>query len=158
MKYILANPGKFNSFLFESSRVGAIHTDKINGEKCYNMTLSTGLPGWHLVIFTNPMNHIAYKLSVEKNDYFAFLEGLAEISDFWNFSSLNDITMNNANYLEVSHYRAKVGDLMIDIMCNGKSYPELQAQGFGVKVTRENAKDFISMLRRQVEDYEQSHQ
>ena len=301
MKYILANPGKYDSFLFGSSRVGAIHTDKITtGEKCYNMDYSIGLPGWHLlniktmlknnirpnkiyigvdsisytgnysrqineamrcpyeylrnniahfiwlyfdpgmvvrslnvmtkdkrgkievistesfykygwndfhdelekifnwndkykvfprfgseeakadidtalkylreisdicrendiklIIFTNPMHRITYLASVRDKNYFRFLEGLAEISDFWNFSSLNDITMNNANYHEPSHYRAEVGDVMIDIMCNGKSYPELQAQGFGVKVTRENAKDFINMLRRQVEDYEQSHQ
>ena len=304
MKYILANPDKFDSFIFGSSRVGAIHTDKITDERCYNMILLTGLPGWHLlniktmfengitprkiyigvdtvsytgdyanqyndptrcpyeylkddviqfvklyfdtsaiarslvtmlkaklgrikpinteifykygwyitydresnfdwndksnfdpakkhglfygskdhqdmpstlqimreiteacrvhgtelIIFTNPMNHITYKLSIERNDYVTFLEGLAEISDFWNFSSLNDITLNNANYIETSHYRAQVGDILIDIMCNGKAYPELQAQGFGVKVTRENVKDFIAMLKKQVENYEKLHQ
>lgn len=49
MKYILANPEKFDSFLFGSSRVAAIHTENITGEKCYNMTISTGLPGWHLL-------------------------------------------------------------------------------------------------------------
>ena len=305
MKYILANPGKFDSFLFGSSRVGAIHTENITGERCYNMTLSTGLPGWHLlniktmfengiypkkiyigvdtvsytgdyekqindpmrcpyeylrhdiihfaelyftgtivmhslktvlhvlpeenttfsreifyeygwefsyereirnydwnnpqdfspskhpllyygspdkqdidctlniikeikdicykhdtelIFFTNPMHRIAYLLSVRNKDYFTFLDGLAEISDFWNFSSLNDITTDNANYFETSHYRANVGDILINVMCSGKSYPELNAQGFGVKVTRENAKDFISMLRRQIEDYEKSQQ
>lgn len=286
MKYILANPDKFDSFMFGSSRVGAIHTENIIGEKCYNMTYPSGIIGWHLlnvktflengihpykiyigidsvsytsnydkqindpmrcpfeylandmfhfmklyldpvtvirslgimvyglmgnielidteafykygwgagvernydwskalpaigkecdidlalkylreisniclennielILFTNPMHRITYLASVQDKDYFRFLEGLAEISDFWNFSSLNDITMNNANYHEPSHYRAEVGDIMIDIMCNGKSYPELQAQGFGVKVTRENAKDFIEMLRRQAENY-----
>lgn len=105
-----------------------------------------------LIIFTNPMHRITYLASVRDKDYFRFLEGLTEISDFWNFSSLNDITINNANYHETSHYRAEVGDIMIDIMCNGKSYPELQAQSFGVKVTKENAKDFIAILRRQAED------
>ena len=293
MKYILANPEKYDSFLFGSSRVGAIHNDRIQGEKCYNMVYSAGLPGWHLlniktmlennihpkkiyigidsgsytgdyeeqinkpmscpyeylrddiihfvklyidpamafrsldsaiknsyrkieprntealnmygygwyvtyefkinfnwndkreavpsigakenidlalkiireisdicrendielILFTNPMHRITYLASVRDKNYFRFLEGLAEISDFWNFSSLNDITVNNANYQEPSHYRAQVGDLIIDIMCNGKSYPELQAQGFGVKVTKENAKDFISMLRRQAENF-----
>ena len=295
MKYILANPEKFDSFIFGSSRVGAIHTDKITTrEKCYNMIYSTGLPGWHLlniktmvendihpkkiyigidsvsytgdydkqindpmrcpyeylsddiirfmklyfdsgmvlkslntiirsfsgkievintkafyeygwdipyereknfdwsnkreaipsfgsekadadidlalkiireisdicrennielILFTNPMHRITYLASVKDKDYLRFLEGLAEISDFWNFSSLSDITTNNANYIETSHYRAEVGDIMIDIMCNGKSYPELQAQGFGVKVTKENARDFIEMLRRQAENY-----
>lgn len=289
MKYILANPGRFDSFIFGSSRVGAIHNDKIMGERCYNMTYSAGLPGWHLlnlktflengihprkiymgldslsytwsykeqtnepmrcpyeylsddimrfvrlyfdatmvfnslvkilefwsrntrgidvetfykygwsisyeadkkfdwskalpsmgsagadiesalgyvrdiadichnngielVLFTNPMHQITYMASVENYSYLKFLEGLAEISDFWNFSSLNDITTNNANYFETSHYKAEVGDMIIDVMCNGKSYPELQRQGFGVKVTRENVKEFISMLKSQAENF-----
>ena len=285
MKYILANPKKFDSFIFGSSRVGKIYTDKIANERCYNMTYSLGLPGWHLlniktflkngiqprkvyigldslsytsdyesqvceplrcpyeyladdtghflklylnpamvlraiwtilsgsssrtdvdvfytygynatttserkydwtkaepfvgakmdinkalkfiretadicrensielILFTNPMHRITYMASVKDKDYFKFLEGLAEISDFWNFSSLNDAAINNANYFETSHYRSHVGDLIIDIMCNGKSYPELQHQGFGVKVTRENVKDFIAMLRMQYKDY-----
>ncbi|MBQ6417686.1 MAG: hypothetical protein IJJ91_03330 [Synergistaceae bacterium] len=287
MKYILANPKKFDSFIFGSSRVGSIHTDKIANERCYNMTYSAGLPGHHLsniktflkngicpkklyigldslsftcsyeaqeneplrcpyeylvddtwyflklylnpamvlraiwvilsgsssridvdvfykygcnvsttterkydwskaepsvgnkvdidkalefiretadicrdngielILFTNPMHRITYMASVKDKDYFKFLEGLAEISEFWNFSSLNDVTINNANYREPSHYRAHVGDLIIDIMCNGKSYPELQRQGFGVKVTRENIRDFIDILRRQYEELRQ---
>ncbi len=295
MKYILSNPDKFDSFVFGSSRVDAIHADKIQGEKCYNMTYSVGVPNWHLlniktllanniipkrvyigvdsiqytadyehhvieplrcpyeyladdswhfyslylnptmvfksigatldvwsgktepidtevfykygggyrygrkkifnwndkgkvfpsigglgmnnidaeldilrkiidvcrengidlVFFTNPMHKVTYLASVRKKDYFRYLEGLAEISDFWNFSSLNDITIDNSNYFDTSHYDAEVGDLIIDIMCNGKLYPKLQAQGFGVKVTRENAKDFIAMLRKQAEDFKE---
>lgn len=108
--------------------------------------------GTELIIFTNPMHRLTYLASLEKR-YLDFLEGLAEISDFWNFSSLNSITLNNANYREHSHYYPEVGDIMIDIMCNGKSYPQLQRQGFGVKVSSENARDFISMLRRQYQDY-----
>ncbi|MBQ9390155.1 MAG: hypothetical protein IJU07_08285 [Synergistaceae bacterium] len=288
MKYILANPKKFDTFIFGSSRVGRICTDKIADEKCYNMTYSVGLPGWHLlnlktflkngiqprkvyigidsvsytsnydrqvneplrcpyeyladdawhlmrlylvpsmifgsviamldsrsskidvdifykygytafttsserkydwskaipsvgkkveidkalnfireiadicrqngielVLFTNPMHRITYLASVNDKDYFKFLEGVAEISDFWNFSSINDITVNNDNYIETSHYKYEVGDLIIDVICNGKSFPELQRQGFGVKVTRENAKDFIAMLRKQAEEFKE---
>ena len=292
MNYVLKNPGKFDSFLFGSSRVGAIHTDRITGEKCYNMVYSSGLPLWHLwniktmlannihpqkiyigldhysineeteyqvqinthstcpyeyiqenrihfyglylnpamiaqsfeaminarlgrseiidteafykwgwdipynrpvridwdnkrhvkpaikphrpgsvgyalgiimeisqlcrdnnielVIFTNPLHHVTYLPAIKDSDYEEFLEGLAEISDFWNFSSLNDITLSNDCYRETSHYKAKIGDLIIDIMCNGKTYPELQAQGFGVKVRRENVKDFLGMLKAQL--------
>lgn len=288
MKYILANPQRFNSFMFGSSRVGTIHTDNIPRERCYNMTYPTGLPGWHLlnietllkngvcvqkvyigldsvsytgnydaqindpmrcpyeylaadmthfmqlylnpamvskalysmlkasrtitgridadmfykygygvieehrknidwskaapsvsgnvdidkaleftgkivdicrennielILFTIPMHHLTYMGSVMDKEYLRFLEGLAEISDFWNFSSLNDITLSNDCYLETSHYRAEVGDIMLNVMCSGEVYPELQAQGFGVKVTRDNVKDFIAMLRKQAEDF-----
>jgi len=48
MKYILSNPDKFDTYLFGSSRVGAIHVEKIEGEKCYNMTYSAGMPDEHL--------------------------------------------------------------------------------------------------------------
>ena len=44
-----------------------------------------------LILFTLPMNHITYIASVSDKNYFEFLEGLAEIAEFWNFSSLNDI-------------------------------------------------------------------
>ena len=252
MKYILSNPDKFNGFMFGSSRVGVIHTEKIPCEKIYNMTYSMGTIsehlsniktffnakiyptkiyigldsfsytidaqehltqpvrcpygylcdnpkyfyslylspyntllsllitnsgvfrlksetfykyGWwgdydiksefdwnakeilpsigrknflketlndiqeivklcrenkiELIIFTNPMYDITYRASIEKN-YFDFLEGLVKITDFYNFSSLNDITLNNENYIETSHYRAEVGDMIINVICNGK--------------------------------------
>ncbi len=111
--------------------------------------------GIELVIFTNPMHHITYKASV-KLSYFEFLEGLAEISDFWNFSSLSDVTLSNDLYLETSHYKAEVGDMMIDFMCNGRTDPELQAQGFGLKVTRDNIKDFIGVLKKQADTFTQN--
>ena len=51
-----------------------------------------------LVIFTNPMHYITYMNSLD-NNYLEFLKGLADITDFYNFSSLNDITLDNNNYL-----------------------------------------------------------
>lgn len=111
--------------------------------------------GIDLVVFTNPMHNMAYMDSLEL-DYFDFLEGLAEISDFWNFSSLNDITLSNDLYMETSHYKAEVGDMMIDVMCYGKTDSKLQAQGFGFKVTHENVKDFINMLKQQAEFFKQA--
>lgn len=108
--------------------------------------------GIDLVIFTNPMHHITYNASI-KRGWFDFLEGLAQISDFWNFSGLNDITLSNDCYFETSHFKAEAGDMMIDAMCYGKADPKLQAQGFGFKVTRENVKDFIDMLKHQTEAY-----
>ena len=112
--------------------------------------------GIDLVIFTNALYHITY-ISALRTSYLDFLEGLAEISDFWNFSSINDITMSNDLYLEPSHYKAEVGDMMIDAMCYGKADPKLQAQGFGFKVTRENVKDFIAMLKQQAESFTQKN-
>lgn len=108
--------------------------------------------GIKTVIFTNPLYYEFYMKAMDRN-YADFLEGLAEITDFYNFSSLNSITLDRNNYIDVSHYMSEIGDIMINVMCNGKSYPELQRQGFGVKVTRENVKEFVSMLRSQAENF-----
>ena len=108
--------------------------------------------GIKLVIFTNPMHHVTYMASAEQN-YFEFLRGIAEITDFYNFSSLNNVTLNNDNYLETSHYKAEIGDMIIDVICNGKRYDGLYEQGFGVKVTKENADEFIEMLKAQAETF-----
>lgn len=105
-----------------------------------------------LVIFTNPMHRITYIRSLEIG-YLNFLKGLAEITDFYNFSSLNDITTNNENYLETSHYRAEVGDLIIDVIYNGKKFDGLYEQGFGVKVNRNNIDELIKLLEQQWQDY-----
>lgn len=288
MTYILDNPEKFDGFLFGSSRVGAIHTEKIMGKKIYNMTYSVGLPSEHLanlktflrngihpsiiyigidnlctsgqpqahiteplrcpyeylitdkvyfyslylnpyetlcslwyyftkpnslnvdafyqygwwceygrkptinwetdeikpyvgktfndkvlpnalnavkeitdicrknniefILFTNPLHHVTYRATVKENNYLYFLEELAKITDFYNFSGLNDVTLNNDNYLETSHYKAEVGDMIINVICNDKKYDGLYEQGFGMKVTNENADEFTRMLRGQLKN------
>ncbi|MCI8418265.1 MAG: hypothetical protein HFI33_12360 [Lachnospiraceae bacterium] len=48
MKYILANPDKFDSFLFGSSRTGFVDVERIPEGKWYNMSYSEGLPNEHL--------------------------------------------------------------------------------------------------------------
>ena len=106
-----------------------------------------------LVIFTNPMHNITYMASVRELKYLDFLEGLADITEFYNFSSLNNITLSNDNYLETSHYKAEIGDLILNVICSNEIYPELYAQGFGVKVTRDNSEKLIAMLKRQAEEY-----
>ncbi|MBQ3449088.1 MAG: hypothetical protein IJG34_04235 [Synergistaceae bacterium] len=106
-----------------------------------------------LVIFTNPMHNITYMASVRELKYLDFLEGLADITEFYNFSSLNNLTLSNDNYLETSHYKAETGDLILNVICSDEIYPELYAQGFGVKVTRDNSEEFLAMLKRQAEEY-----
>lgn len=101
--------------------------------------------GIRLILFTNPMHPLTYEKTVE-NGYAEFLEGLAEISDFYNFSGYNDVTMNNENYLETSHYKAHVGDMIMDVIFRGKSDPDLEAQGFGVLVTKENCAEFLESV------------
>lgn len=277
MSYVLDNPDKFDSFLFGSSRVGAIHTDKIEGENCYNMTYSVGLPAEHLanlktmisngiipekvymgvdsisytvdyeshyadklkspyeysqtnpidffllylnpmdavtslsetlsnekeedyvsnfyeygwwcgydltkqfdwtnvqistgtgyymdetlqqiqemadlcqnngiefIVFTNPVYELIYEESL-KQDYLVFLERLADITPYYNFSGINDITTNTDNYIDSSHYNAYIGDMILECICNGKQYDGLYEDGFGMYVTGENVDELLEIL------------
>jgi len=47
-RYIADNPGKYDCFVFGSSRVNGIDVTKIKDATCYNMTYPLGLPGNHL--------------------------------------------------------------------------------------------------------------
>jgi hypothetical protein len=47
VKFMLDNPGKFDSFIFGSSRVNFIDPDKIKEDKYFNMTYSSGVPRDH---------------------------------------------------------------------------------------------------------------
>jgi hypothetical protein len=102
--------------------------------------------GIELVVFTNPMCELTYNASVELN-YMEFLEGLADITDYYNFSGLNDVTTDTDNYLDSSHYNAYVGDMMIDVMFNGNVDEKLYSQGFGWYVTQDNIDDLLAMLQ-----------
>lgn len=278
MTYLLANPDKFDAFIIGSSRVGNIHPEKINDERCYNLTCSEGTPheeldniktlinngvvpkhiylgvdslsytddytrhsaigylipyeyaaenpvkfykkyidpayvvdsfldttishdkdnnfseifyeyGWNddyctkpkfnfdnveasigeknyldealddisqivslckeygikLTVFTNPMHAVTYEESVNQN-YLEFLLRLAEITPYYNFSGYNDITENNANYLDPSHYNAEIGDLITECICYNKVDARLFEQGFGVLINSENAEEWIKIL------------
>lgn len=284
MSYILKHPDKFDAFLFGSSRVGAIHTEKMEGLHCYNMTYSAGIPEQHLrnletmianhiipkkvfigvdsisytfrpeslmdslhcpyeylseswenlygmylntgiavlslpvivphqvwsddyvrqfyengaainyaqvstydwehaeimsgsigfadyfdetignmrdiaalcktngielIVFTNPMHPLIYEASLEK-DWFRFLEELAQVTDYYNFSGLNSITLDNANFLETSHYMAEIGDRMMDCFVNGNCDEALLKEGFGMKVTKDNVQELLRLLESQL--------
>ena len=100
----------------------------------------------NMILFTNPLHKLTYQKAAEVG-YIDFLEKLSETTDYYNFSGMNDITTNNDNYLETSHYKLQVGDLIIDTIFNHKTDSQLLSQGFGYFVKKENNNEFRSMLR-----------
>jgi len=101
-----------------------------------------------LILFTNPLHILTYQQTV-KNGYIDFLSRLSEITDYYNFSGINDITTNNDNYHETSHYKVETGSLIIDAIFNHKIDQKLLSQGFGYYVTSENKNEFIDFLLNQ---------
>ncbi|MCR4924034.1 MAG: DUF1574 domain-containing protein [Lachnospiraceae bacterium] len=108
--------------------------------------------GINLIVMTNPTYFKTYALGVERG-YINFLEALAEVTDYWNFSSFSDITVNEAYYYETSHFTPEVTKMMVDMAISGKKDDRLWSQGFGIHVTEENKEEFIAFLKNQAEEY-----
>ncbi|MCR4655039.1 MAG: hypothetical protein K5770_02220 [Lachnospiraceae bacterium] len=104
--------------------------------------------GITLRLVTNPLYYKTYTRDVQ-NGYIDFLEALSGVTDFWNFSSFSDITTDEGNYYESSHFTPEISAMMIDVVFNGTSDEELWKQGFGIHVTQENREEFITFLRYQ---------
>lgn len=66
-----------------------------------------------VVFFINPIYKTTFLKAVE-NKFFTFLERLTIVTEYYNFSGVNNITSNPFNYYENSHYRPIVGDWIID--------------------------------------------
>ena len=104
-------------------------------------------------VFTNPVFGYTYMQDID-NGYLVFLEKLADVTDYYNFSGFNDVTMDTGNYYENSHYTSAVGDKMIDVMFYDKADERLLEQGFGYKVTADNVDDLLEILRAQAVNYD----
>ncbi len=105
--------------------------------------------GISLTVATNPLYCVTYKRSAEAG-YLEFLRGLAEVTDYYGFSSLSDITNNYTCYYETSHYSPYVGHKMIEVIYEDQTDPYLWSQGFGISVNSENIDEYITFLESQL--------
>ncbi len=97
-----------------------------------------------LVFFINPINAVTYR-DTNLQEFNEFKYQLAQLTDYYDFSGLNDITTNNYYYYELSHYRPLVGDMIIERLFHGGS------NNFGFYVTKENVAEHIKVLEAQVQ-------
>lgn len=107
--------------------------------------------GIKLTVFTNPVYYDFFVNAVSQH-YLVYLQRLAEITPYYNFSGFNDITTDEANYHDKSHYNAETGDLITNCICNNSVPNYLLEQGFGFYVTQDNCKGLIDLLT--TRDYE----
>lgn len=78
--------------------------------------------------------------------YWDYMQELALITDYWDFSGYNDINLNPYNFYNEGHFFYEVSDLVVDTITGRNSY-----EGFGVYVTRENIYEHIQERKN---DYE----
>ena len=105
----------------------------------------------NLRIMTNPLYYKTYQRDIE-NGYLEYLYALAGEVEYWNFSSFSDITLDEHNYYETSHFTAQVSSMMMDVVYNDKTDEHLWSQGFGVKVNKDNRDEFLYFLKYQAQE------
>ncbi len=102
-----------------------------------------------LIIFSSPLFTHQLRLSARAG-YLTFLEELAEVSSYYNFSCINPITRDDSNYLDPSHYKAQIGDMILErIFSEDKAVHKVDL--FGEYVTKENVGQFMTALKAQLD-------
>ena len=96
-----------------------------------------------LIVFINPINAITYH-DTNLTEFNEFKRQLAQVTDYYDFSGLNEITTNNYYYYETSHYRPLVGDMIVNRLFNKGN------ENFGVYVTKENVDEHLRKLEAQL--------
>ena len=103
----------------------------------------------NLIVFITPHNYNMIN-KFDLKDYITFIEGIADITNFWDFSGYNTITTNNINYYEASHYKPFIADMIAARIFNdnNSSIPP----DFGVYVNKKNLKQHIVNIKSQFKE------
>ena len=104
--------------------------------------------GVELVVFTNPMHHLTYEASLDA-DWYGFARELAKRTDFINFAGLNEITTDDYNYYDTSHYVSGIGDEMIAKMEDGKDTRAIYGESFGFEANADNIEELIEIWEKE---------
>jgi len=103
----------------------------------------------NLIIVINPVHKTTY-LANDITQFNLFKKKLSGITPFWDFSGLNSITSNNYYYYETSHFRHKVGNMILAKIFNIRNI--FIPKDFGMKITRRNIDKHINQLSRQLKN------
>lgn len=94
-----------------------------------------------LTIFLTPHNHRMLD-SIDIEDYEVFIRELAAITGFYNFMYYSNLTKNDCNYYESSHYRPFIGGVIIQILA-GSLHGRMDSFRFVNDRAIENEIDFL---------------
>jgi hypothetical protein len=95
--------------------------------------------GINLTVFMNPGHAFSY-LCDDIKFMNTVRSRLAGLTDFWDFSSASSITENNFNYIDIIHFRKKIGAMIVERMYNLKSG---SPPDFGELVTKTNVTAYL---------------
>lgn len=79
-----------------------------------------------------------------EKDIRRFWKGIAEITDFWDFTGYNEISNDARNFYDNMHYRNSVGRIMLAKMYGNKDVKA--PENFGRHVTKENVDKLLDEM------------
>ena len=97
--------------------------------------------GIELTIFISPTHPTTYFDLTNQKLIQNLRETLIGMTNYWDFSGINSVAINNANYYDTSHYRLKIGDMILGRIFGIKDI--IIPDDFGVYVTKENFEQHI---------------
>ncbi|MDH4945507.1 hypothetical protein [Sulfurimonas sp. C5] len=91
--------------------------------------------GIKTIFWINPIQHTSYN-AMDHELFKKFKTKLSYITDYYDFSEPNEISNDNKNWLETSHFIPKIGDLIIKTIYTDKVY----VKDFGIHVKKQEYK------------------
>ena len=85
-----------------------------------------------LIVLTAPLNHLLY-YKIKKEDLNLYIDQIKEVTSFWNFTTINSITLDNSNYYDHSHFRYKIANMILAKIFNYKSVEVPEDFGIYIK-------------------------
>jgi hypothetical protein len=85
------------------------------------------------------------------NELNLFKKRLANITNYYDFCTINPYMIDNYNFYDLIHYRPHIGDMIISRL---KHYPDRNVPDwFGIKVTKKNVYKYTNELKKQIDYY-----
>lgn len=100
--------------------------------------------GIELIVFTSPVLQSTYEEAVEKG-YIDFLQDLSEVTEYYNFSGLNEYTTDARYYFDASHFRPFVGLEIEKVIFGNEKTSDVSS--FGAYITGDNIEKLCERLR-----------
>lgn len=94
------------------------------------------------LLVINSATPLTSRQSYEGEAYWNFLIQVANVTDYWDFTSYNDINLNPHNFYDDAHTFYEAIDLIIDTINGKNSY-----EGFGKYITNDNVYEYIQQRR-----------
>ena len=85
-----------------------------------------------LIVLTAHLNHLLY-YKIKKEDLNLYIDQIKEVTSFWNFTTINSITLDNSNYYDHSHFRYKIANMILAKIFNYKSVEVPEDFGIYIK-------------------------